>query len=62
MILIALMWARIPSAPYNFKRVIIKYKTFRTLFYGDCESVAALYSHLRPILGGDPFKGITLEQ
>ena len=39
MILIALMWARIPSGPDNFKRVI-KYQTLRTSFYGGFESVA----------------------
>ena len=36
MILIALMCARIPSGPDNFKR-IIKYQTVQTLFY---ESIA----------------------
>ena len=39
MILIALMWARIPPGPDNFKRVI-KYQTLRTSFYGGFESVA----------------------
>ena len=48
MILIALMWARIPSGPDHFKRVII-YQTFRVSFHGGFESVAN-------ILGGDPLK------
>ena len=39
MILIALMWTRIPSGPDNFKR-IIKYQTFQTSFYGGFKSVA----------------------
>ena len=39
MILIALMWARIPSGNDNFKTVI-KYQTFRDSFYGGFESVA----------------------
>ena len=37
--LIALMWARIPLDPDNFKRVI-EYQTLRTPFYGGFESVA----------------------
>ena len=36
MIVIALMWARIPSGPDNFKRVI----EYQTSFYGGFESVA----------------------
>ena len=39
MILIALMWARIPPGPDKFKRVI-KYKIFKIFFYCDFESVA----------------------
>ena len=39
MILFALMWARIPPGPDNFKRVI-EYQTFKTSFYCDFESVA----------------------
>ena len=39
MILIALMWARIPSDPDNFKRVT-KNQTLRTSFYGGFKSVA----------------------
>ena len=39
MILIALMWARIPSGPDNFKRVI-QYQTLGTSFHGGFESVA----------------------
>ena len=39
MILIALMWARIPLGPDNFKRVI-KYQTLRTSFYDGFESAA----------------------
>ena len=58
MILIALMSARIPSGPDNFKRVI-KCQTFQTSVYGGFESVA-LYPHLRLILGEDPFKVIRL--
>ena len=38
MILSALMWARIPLGPDNFKRVI-KYQNLRTLFYGGYESL-----------------------
>ena len=33
------MWARVPSSPDNFKRVI-KYHTLRTSFHGGFESVA----------------------
>ena len=36
MILIALMWARIPSGPDNFKSVI-QYQTSRTSFYDGFE-------------------------
>ena len=39
MILIALMWARMPPGPDNFRRVI-KYQTFKTSFHCDFESVA----------------------
>ena len=39
MILIALMCARIPRSPDNFKRAI-KYHTFQTSFYSGFESVA----------------------
>ena len=39
MILIALMWHRIPPGPDNFKKVI-KYLTFKNPFYCDFESVA----------------------
>ena len=39
MILIALMWVRIPPGTDNFKRVI-KYQTFKTSFHCDFESVA----------------------
>ena len=39
MILIALMWDRIPPGPDNFKRVI-KHQTLQTSFYCDFESMA----------------------
>ena len=56
MTLIALIWARIPSGPDNFKSVI-KYQTLRTSFYGGSESIANI---LRLILGSVPFKVIRL--
>ena len=51
MILIALMWALIPLGPDNFKRVI-KYQTLN--------QSQTLHSHLKLILGTDPFKVIRL--
>ena len=39
MILIALMCARVPLSPYNFRRDI-KYQTFQMPFYSSFESVA----------------------
>ena len=39
MILIALIWARIPVGPDNFKRVV-KSQTFKTSFHCDFESAA----------------------
>ena len=56
MILIALIWARIPWGPDNFKRVI-KYQILRTSFY---DGFLISSKHLRLILGGDPFKVIRL--
>ena len=41
MILIALMWNRIPQGPDNFKRVI-KYQALTASFYGGFESVASI--------------------
>ena len=59
MILIALIWARIPPSPDNFERVI-KYQTYKTSFYYDFESVETLYSRLKLILGRDLFKVMRL--
>ena len=52
MILTALMWARIPPGPDNFKRVI-KYQTFKTSFYCDFESVTNILFSFEIILGRD---------
>ena len=59
MILIALMWALILPGPDNFKKVI-KYQTFQTPFMVALNQWQTLYSHLRLILGRDPFKVIRL--
>ena len=59
MILIALMLARIPPGPDDFKRVT-KYQTFKTSSYCDLNQWQTLYSRLRLILGRDLFKVIRL--
>ena len=56
MILIALMWARVPLGPDNFK-MVSKHHTFQTSFFMvDLTQWRTLYSRLRLILGRDPMK------
>ena len=56
MILIALMWARIPSGPDNLK----KYQTLRTSFHDGFESVANTVFSFETNFGWSPFKVIRL--
>ena len=50
MILIALMWARIPSGPDNFKKVI-KIPDFPDFLFCDFESVANIVFSFETNLG-----------
>ena len=61
MILIASMYARIPPSPDNFKRVI-KYHYPSHYFIVASNQWQTLYSHLRLILGRNPFKVIRMQQ
>ena len=55
----ALICTKIPPTPDNFK-MAIKYWTYRLHFIMVLNKWQTLYSHLRLILGRDPFKVIRL--